>query len=335
MTESTNEANFADIRTIANLALASLPASPGVQITSALIGIQSVIDILSAKIPISISKDLSAISLNGIPLIFLGSNYWWIHRFSPSEICNQKADKTAQIYSSLAPRCPNATIFHIVIPEKDTLCLELYYHEYFADYLAIKESSSHFMDAYARNTGSCPISLGIDLLTSCSGLDFSYNDSHLPTELYLLFADKVVKELGGPADWMAALLPLKRTHKWLDLGQKLNIDYSGEQVLTLDLHESVGSTDSESNILRSPLRDTIVSSINSNPILNKKALVLGDSHSSIIGASNLTDIFSSIFREVDFAWNPYCIHGFPSCYCPDDYEVVILETSERFIYGIP
>jgi hypothetical protein len=282
-----------------------------------------------------VSRDLSAISLNNIPLIFLGTNYWWIHRFTSFQDCKERAIKTAQIYARLAPRIPNALVFHMVIPEKDTLCLDLFFREDFYKYLWINESSAHFVDTYARNTGSLPISIGKNLMKICSGLDFSYYDSHLPTELYLLFADQIVQTLQGPSDWMDALLPLKDSHKWLDLGKKLDSEYSGEYVQSLVLPKYVKPKDSLSNILLSPLRDTTTSSMNSNPVINKKALILGDSHSSIIGASKLTDVFSSIFREVDFAWNPYCIHGLPSQYRPDDYEIVIFEISERFIYGVP
>jgi hypothetical protein len=335
MSELNNEPLLTDIHGIYEAAIASLPASPNERISSTLATIQSVINRLSTELSISVSHDLSAIRLNAIPLIFMGSNYWWIHRFTSYDHCKERAINTAQIYARLAPRLSNAHIFHVVIPEKDTLCLELFFGEDFSEYLRINESSAYFVDTYARSTGSSPILLGKDLLESCSGLDFSYYDSHLPTQLYLLFADQVVKTLGGPSDWMDALLPLKDSHKWLDLGKKLDPEYCGEYIKSLALPEYVKPKDCKSNILLSPLRDTKTSSINSNPVIDKKALILGDSHSSIIGASKLTDILSSIFREVDFAWNPYCIHGFPSQYRPDDYEVVIFEISERFIYGVP
>jgi hypothetical protein len=335
MAELNNASPLADIHGIYDAIIASLPVSPNDQIVSTIATIQSVIDGLSTKLPLAVSHDLSAISLNGIPLIFLGTNYWWIHRFTSFQDCKERAIKTAQIYARLAPRFSNAQVFHVVIPEKDTLCLNLFFREDFSMYLRTDESTSSFVDTYAQSTGSSPISIWKDLQESCSGLDFSYYDSHLPTQLYLLFADQVVKTLGGPSDWIDTLLPLTDTHKWLDLGKKLNPEYSGEYVQSIDLPEYVIPKDSNSNILLSPLRDTKTSSMNSNPVINKKALILGDSHSSIMGASKLTDIFSSIFREVDFAWNPYCIHGLPSQYRPDDYEVVIFEISERFIYGVP
>lgn len=335
MTELNNESPLADIHGIHDAIIASLPASPSDQIVSTIAEIQSVIDGLSTRLPLAVSHDLSAISLNGIPLIFLGTNYWWIHRFSSFQACKEKAIKTSQIYARLAPRFSNAQVFHVAIPEKDSLYLNMYYREEFFQYLRTDESTANFVDTYAQSTGSSPISISKDLQESCSGLDFGYYDSHLPTQLYLVFADQVVKALGGPSDWMDILLPLTDTHKWLDLGKKLNPEYSGEYVQSIALPVHVMPKDSKSNILLSPLRDTKTSSINSNPVIDKKALILGDSHSSILGASKLTDIFSSIFREVDFAWNPYCIHGLPSQYRSDDYEVVILEISERFIYGVP
>ena len=295
--------------------------------------LSSLLENLVPEVPISVSADLSAIRLGEIPLIFLGSNQWWIHRFSSFELSNNRATNTAKVYSSLAPSFPSAKIFHTVIPEKDTLCLELLFSDYFADYLAIKYCSKSFVDLYSRLTGSQALLFPHDLLSRCSELDFSYFDSHLPTRLYLLLADQLVLALGGPSDWMNRLLPLQRSHMWLDLGKKLSSEYSGEMTDVVSSVEFVRVKDPLANTLSSPLRNTKTGTTNSNPIIDMKVLVLGDSHSSIIGASKLTDIISSIFREVDFAWNPYCIHGLPEEYAPETYDVVISEIAERFIYG--
>jgi hypothetical protein len=315
--------------------LNTLNKPPSAELLDSIAKLSSFLETLSSEMLISVSEDLSAISLKEIPLIFMGSNYWWIHRFFPPDLIKNKASNTAHVYSKLSPSMPRAKAFHIAIPEKDTICFDVLFKEYAGDIVAIKESTKHFVDSYSHLTGSQPLLFQDSFLSKCRELDFSYFDSHLPTQLYLLLANQLVKTLGGPDDWMDRLLPLHTSHKWLDLGKKLSNEYSGELTETIPAMDWIQIKESVSNVLSSPLRDTKTGTINRQPILDMKVLILGDSHSSIVGGSKLTDIIASVFREVDFAWNPYGIHGLPPEYASDTYDVVISEISERFIYGIP
>jgi hypothetical protein len=316
----------------ATLRLFDEPLSPAIAI--ALDGIESIFLALSEKYEISVSRDLSAVAVNNIPLIFLGSNYWWIHRFCSLEANLEKASKRAELYARLLPLFPNAKLFHLAVPEKDSICFDLFFREDFSAHLQINEATKHFMEKYKSITGSHAINLGEYSCIDLCSPSFTYRDSHLPTQLYLLLADKIINALGGPSSWRNTMT-LSRELRYLDLGKKLDPEYIGEEIETFSIHQNVMVKDPIANAFQAPLRETKTGAINSSPSIDKKVLILGDSHSSIIGSSKLTDILSCTFREVDFAWNPYCIHGLSSVHRAEDYDVVILEISERFIYGIP
>lgn len=276
-----------------------------------------------------LSADLSAALLGDCPCIFLGSNDWAIRAMAPIEALEDKMRLFARHIRYVRKQYADRQLLAVVVPEKDFLMDALFTRT--GDYAGMAEAM--------QRLGAGLDESGIDLLFHqfIDGLEkyqpreeLLYFDTHLPTRNYVQILANVLQTLD--LNWQEVesglqVIPGEDAH---DLLEKLaGRPEELQPVYVPDFPGASVTLSAGDESYRTPLGETWQRHANKNPIIAKKVLLLGDSHSSIHANRKLTYLFSSVFAETEFHWNPCGVRGI----LPEtDADIVILEISQRFVF---
>ena len=294
---------------------------------------------LAASLPadnpsISLADDLSAICINGLPLILLGSNDWMLKQALPERYLTDKAMALGNIVSSRLDRISARKKIGIVIPEKDRAAIPALNLTPSRTDKAIDRASRAFLNAALPHDSHCRIYQ--QLLGSFRQRGIApllHYDSHYTLESYLRFTRIILGALGEPLD-LKGLRPLiVKQRAFLDLGRRFLHDYQGDSISCLkDEHPDIQIILNTG--FAQPLSKSIAVLECRKPVFDAKVLILGDSHASIHGLSKLTHIFSFLFRSTTFVWDPFLqVESTPEQFMADDYDFAFFETTQRFVFG--
>ncbi len=280
---------------------------------------------------VSLSKDLSALKINEVPLIFLGSNFWWLNRFLEFDDLQKNISNLVNVYSKKNV-LNRKNIYHVVVPEKD-FYLNKFLKTYSNDsFNLINIITNMFGNNYESLTNSkyIPFTNRVFDLN-----EFNYYDSHLTTKCYINFFKEIIYSFNNEYRNIYLPFDIKERLYWGDLGKKFIECYQGEKYQMINTDKEIIIDKEFKNNFSNPLRDTRVLIHNEKAKIKKSVLIAGDSHSSLFGNSKFTELFSMVFETTEFIWNPYFIHDTPEDIDFDKYDFVLLEISQRFIFNLP
>jgi len=275
------------------------------------------------------TEDLSAAMFGECPCIFLGTNDWALRAVATADELRTKVRNLANHIRGIRDRYIDRTMVLIVVPEKD----------YLIDHVFLKSGNYFGMCEIMRELSGLLQELGIVLLFEqpISGLedyqviaDFTYRDSHLPTLNYIQIFAAAIEAFGH--DWQSVRehLRLAAREVYFDLVAKLDESQPNPHTVSSPFFDAAEvSLVAGSDNFRSPLGDTWQLNRNTVPIVGKKILLLGDSHSSIFSQRKLNYLFGCTFAETEFHWNPCCVR---STIPETDADYIVLEISQRFVF---
>jgi len=283
---------------------------------------------------ITLADDLSAICINGLPLILLGSNDWMLKQALPERHLLDKASALGHIVASRLDRISARKRIGIVIPEKDRVAIPALNLTPTRTEKAIDRASRAFLNAALPHEGDDRIYQ--QLLGSFRQRGITpllHYDSHYTLESYLRFTRIILGALGEPLDLKCLRPHIVKQLAFLDLGQRFLHDYQGDRISCLkDKHPDIRILLNTG--FAQPLSKSICVVECGKPVFDAKVLILGDSHASIHGLSKLTHIFSFLFRSTTFVWDPFLqVESTPEQFMLDDYDYAFFETTQRFIFG--
>lgn len=287
-----------------------------------------------AKDNLLISDDKSAKIIGSNYYIHQGTNYWnrawlttnrWDDRWDKQFVTWQ--NQLYKFEQRLAHKAVLGAVA-LVIPEKDTL----------ARFEGIDFSSGNMLPSLFVNSLSVKLKQlkfiypVVSLLRKNHPLRFMLPDSHLTAHDYWVIFCEILESLQLSSFLEHVSVDFILSEQAGDLSYKFkNFQYSAKQLLSINFkgcaQPVVVSGASE---FASPLRNSHVVFSNPSPLINKTVLLMGDSHCSIGSNPYLTYMFSSIFSEVSFYWDPFLINNM----LPDSdstWDIVIGEISERFV----
>ncbi|RKQ70175.1 hypothetical protein [Oceanibaculum indicum] len=277
-----------------------------------------------------LSTDLSAALLGDCPCIFLGSNDWAIRAMAPIEALDDNVRLFARHVRYVRRQYRDREVLAVVVPEKDFLMDALFTRT--GDYAGMTEAMKRLGAKLKENGINLLFNQFIDGLEKYQPREeLLYFDTHLPTRNYVQILANVLQTLD--LDWrnVQPSLHVIEGEQSDNLLEKLTTRPEERQpVYVPDFPGASVTLSAGDEGYRTPLGETWQRYANKNPIIAKKVLLLGDSHSSIYANRKLTYLFSSVFAETEFHWNPCGMRGV----LPEtDADIVILEISQRFMFG--
>jgi len=159
----------------------------------------------------------------------------------------------------------------------------------------------------------------------------SLPDSHLSANDYWTIFKSILIRWGFTAESELLRCDFDFIANYGDLGSKFE-NYDGQrQVLKITKPKLGEATvvDGEA-VFKNPLRDCHVKWKNKRPLIKKSVLILGDSHCSIGASPFLSYLFSKVFAEVTFYWNPYFLNELDIAE-KESFDFALSEISQRFI----
>ena len=288
---------------------------------------------LGNESPFNISSDKSAKKIGKHYYIHEGTNLWnrawltvnkWDERWDKQlNIWQNQFYKTEQ---KLVEKATEGMVC-LVVPEKDTIAR----YEgvdftdgnmlptLFVENLAEKLTKAKFL---------FPI---IPLLKNKDHLRYELPDSHLSASDYWAIFKEILRKFSliHVLDQVTVSFDFREEHG--DLGSKFPDNELRKQNLTIEYTNSSDPYVVDGAFqFQTPLRDSYVKWKNDTPLINKRVLLLGDSHCSIGSSPYLTFIFSSIFSEVTFYWNSYLLNDVAGIEM-SEWDIIVSEISQRFV----
>lgn len=277
-----------------------------------------------------LSADLSAALLGDCPCIFLGSNDWAVQAMAPVEALKDSISLFARHIRYVRKQYQNCQVLAVIVPEKDFLMDVLFART--GDYAGMAEAMRRLSVELNESGITLLFNQFIDGLEQYQQREeLLHFDTHLPPRNYIQILANVLESLH--LEWQEVeptlrIIPGEEPH---DLLEKLVTTSEVQQpVYVPDFPDAAVSLSAGDESYRMPLGETWQRHVNENPIIPRKVLLLGDSHSSIYANRKLNYLFSSIFAQTEFHWNPCGTRGI----LPEtDADIVILEISQRFLFG--
>jgi len=275
-----------------------------------------------------LTEDLSAGMLGERPVIFMGTNYWAAKPYLSLEYCMDKVSQYAKQLQRVREIFGNKKIVLAIVPEKD----------YIIDKHFLRSGRFQFVEEALSHLGRLCAASDVPLVFNeyvaplreyeADG-DFSYFDTHLPGRHYTQIFSHILGTLGHQWQDIAQSFTMIENSSWGDLQRKFG--YITKRLpLPMSLNLKIDSLTIDAGMpsFGEPLGATWQSVHNESPLLPGKALVLGDSHSSILAQKRLTYLFAATFEKCLFYWNPGGLRQNPDS---NDADYVILEISLRFL----
>ena len=279
-----------------------------------------------------ISPDLSSIAYGESPVIFMGSNSWATKPFAEREALEIKLREFGEHLKRLAKQTQTKHLVICVVPEKD----------YVVDYLFNPNSRFDIMTSLIESFVLSMASHGIlvSFKNNLAGMaefqsimDFNIPDSHLPGRNYIAIFAELLQKLGLSWRELAATFGIVDSLEYGDLASKFEPQLKSPVAYRLP-HIKSGAPEivAGSVALQEPLGDTWQRISNPAAPIHNSILILGDSHSSILAQRRLSYLFSGVFSDLYFSWNPCGMrpHQIPDN--PAGWDYVVAEISQRFVF---
>lgn len=277
---------------------------------------------------LALAEDLSAGMLGERPVIFMGTNHWAAKPYLSLEYHIDKVTLYANHLKRMREIFRKNKLVLSVIPEKD----------YVIDKHFLKTGRFQLVDEAMSHLARLCSDLEIPMLFNEylaplreyeKEADFSYFDTHLSGKHSIQIFSQCLGEFGHRWQDIVHSFTMVANPLWGDLRTRFGDVATHPPLprlpaLKADRLAVVAGTPS----FGEPLGSTWQSISNETPLLPGKALVLGDSHSSILAQKRLTYLFAATFEKCLFYWNPVGVRETPD---PTDADFVILETSLRFV----
>ena len=277
---------------------------------------------------LNITEDLSAGMLGERPIIFMGTNYWAAKPYLSLEYHIDKVTLYAKHLQRMREIFRRNKLVLSIVPEKDYVIDKHFLQT--GRFQWVDEAMSHL----ARLCSDLEVPLVFNeyvapLREYETEADFSYFDTHLPGKHYIQIFSRLLGQCGHSWQDIVGYFTMLDNPGYGDLRAKFGDLATPPPLPKLPALKAerlaiVAGTPS----FGEPLGSTWQSISNETPLLPGKVLVLGDSHSSILAQRHLTYLFAAAFEKCLFYWNPVGVRETPE---PTDADVVILETSLRFV----
>lgn len=276
-----------------------------------------------------LSHDFSAILYDRFPVIFMGTNAWCL---KPLSSVDELMDKMSIFYNQLSrlrTLFGSIPVYFLVVPEKDRILNSLYFNdnrfEAIDNCLFSLKNRLLELDVHCFYEDIVQSQLGKD-----SSPEYGYFDSHLPSSVYVDMFSMVMQKIDSNFNDRQQVVEYEKSRLYGDLVCKFGAKTNPGEDFSFPL---VGNAEAKlvsgDETFRQPLGETKQFFYNKNARLQKKLLLLGDSHSSIYSQKKLTYLFSNYFEETFFYWNPVGVRGNDFI---TDVDCVILEISQRFVF---
>ena len=277
---------------------------------------------------LAITEDLSAGMLGERPIIFMGTNYWAAKPYLSLEYHIEKVTSYANHLKRMREIFRKNRVVLSIVPEKDYVIDKHFLQT--GRFQVVDEAMSHL----ARLCSDMEIPMLFNeylapLREYETEADFSYFDTHLPGKHYIQIFSRFLRQCGHSWQDIVGCFTMLDNPGYGDLRAKFGDLATVPPLPKLPALKAerlaiVAGTPS----FGEPLGSTWQSISNETPLLPGKTLVLGDSHSSILAQRHLTYLCAAAFEKCLFYWNPVGVRETPE---PTDADVVILETSLRFV----
>ena len=277
---------------------------------------------------LAITEDLSAGMLGERPIIFMGTNHWAAKPYLSLEYHIEKVTSYANHLKRIREIFRKNRVILSIVPEKD----------YVIDKHFLQTGRFQVVDEAMSYLAQLCSDIEIPMLFNEylaplreyeTEADFSYFDTHLPGKHYVQIFSQILGQCGHSWQEIVGCFTMLDNQKYGDLRAKFADLATFPPLPKLPALKAerlaiVAGTPSFGETLGS----TWQSISNETPLLPGKALVLGDSHSSILAQRHLTYLCAAAFEKCLFYWNPVGVRETPE---PTDADFVILETSLRFV----
>ena len=277
---------------------------------------------------LAITEDLSAGMLGERPIIFMGTNHWAAKPYLSLEYHIEKVTSYANHLKRMREIFRKNRVVLSIVPEKD----------YVIDKHFLQTGRFQVVDEAMSYLAQLCSDIEIPMLFNEylaplreyeTEADFSYFDTHLPGKHYVQIFSQILGQCGHSWQEIVGCFTMLDNQKYGDLRAKFADLATFPPLPKLPALKAerlaiVAGTPSFGETLGS----TWQSISNETPLLPGKALVLGDSHSSILAQRHLTYLCAAAFEKCLFYWNPVGVRETPE---PTDADFVILETSLRFV----
>ena len=277
---------------------------------------------------LAITEDLSAGMLGERPIIFMGTNHWAAKPYLSLEYHIEKVTSYANHLKRMREIFRKNRVVLSIVPEKD----------YVIDKHFLQTGRFQVVDDAMSYLAQLCSDIEIPMLFNEylaplreyeTEAEFSYFDTHLPGKHYVQIFSRLLGQCGHSWQDIVGYFTMLDNPGYGDLRTKFSDLATFPPLPKLPALKAerlaiVAGTPSFSE----PLGSTWQSISNETPLLPGKALVLGDSHSSILAQRHLTYLCAAAFEKCLFYWNPVGVRETPE---PTDADVVILETSLRFV----
>jgi len=271
-----------------------------------------------------ISEDLSSIMLGNCPVIFLGTNEWATKRYLSVTEVTEVLSKWNSHFQRITSDS-KVPVFTAIVPEKDAVLRKLLGKR---DLSNLQATIERFIGGYAENLAGYSFMQWIDYPPEPSVANYEYYDSHLLSRDYLRIYIDAMSGLGLRDKLDIQRITMKRTPAVGDLAAKLTGEPFVESNLELLFTEGNVQRISGDETFGEPLRSTRQEFSSSNPIVDAKVAIYGDSHSSIYDKRKLTYLFANTFARCEFFWDPLCLNNKTPV---EDADYVVLEIAQRFM----
>lgn len=276
-----------------------------------------------------LSPDLSSIVFGKCPVIFLGTNNWALKPYYPKSDFRRIMENFYYHLRKMRENLRNIPITMIMVPEKDFVIDRLFQNS--GRYGVLKELASEMVEKAATFGIQMIFDEPLHRMEEFQSLqEFRFPDSHLLGRNYIQTFALAIQNLGLHWAELKPRISMRQSNEYGDLDAKLSGGNARPHATQLPLYidEAIVLRDGEPTYC-DPLRETWQHLTNSNAQIAANVLILGDSHSSIVGQKRLTYLAAGAFEECKFFWNPAGLHGEPTNYKAD---YVILEISQRFLF---
>ena len=277
---------------------------------------------------LAITEDLSAGMLGERPIIFMGTNHWAAKPYLSLEYHIEKVTSYANHLKRIREIFRKNRVILSIVPEKD----------YVIDKHFLQTGRFQVVDEAMSYLAQLCSDIEIPMLFNEylaplreyeTEADFSYFDTHLPGKHYVQIFSQILGQCGHSWQDIVGCFTMLDNQGYGDLRPKFADLATFPPLPKLPALKAerlaiVAGTPSFGETLGS----TWQSISNETPLLPGKALVLGDSHSSILAQRHLTYLCAAAFEKCLFYWNPVGVRETPE---PTDADFVILETSLRFV----
>lgn len=274
-----------------------------------------------------LSHDRSTARWSEMPCIFMGTNGWAAKAHAPAAEPLAAAGRFARHVERVAAAYPGARVVLVIMPEKDYLADRLFRRDPAYDGI---ERATGALAGHCRAAGIPAVHEAVfhGMARFQSPADFLYPDSHLPARSTVQAFAFALQAMGLDWDAVRDRVRFERRPEHCDLADRLA--GAGPAVQSVLAPRLLGTTPrlvGGREGLAAPLGDTTEEWACDDPVFDRRALILGDSHSSIYAGRKLTHLVASSFRRTRFDWNPCAVRAAPPAW---DADVVLLEVSQRF-----